>query len=469
MSEASKKVAEKKGYSNPALEAMGIKRIRLPSRNWLIFLGVTTAVIGGILYDKREQKKYRNKWMEKARHSGEVAVANDVVPRKLTIFIAPPPNDYLEESYKNFRKYIKPILNLGGIDFEVFTSSTQGQIRYKVASDIRKKRRELSAPEPAKELGPLYWTRVSNYVVQLVSKDAKDQALRDKEREQVGAFNEKIKNVKNFLSVYYNDSNKSTMPEAHNEDVGKPAGESGGVLVLGRGTYKEYMMGVHEGYLGPLERPDSVIEDEAKAKHETLKKEQDKLRKESKNEEELIPDIKSVEELIVDIRNNQDPEISGAKPDPESDHVTRAYIYPVEYESQGRVAEELKEYLEEGKRIPEKGGVAPYYQQAISVMAMPNILGFLVIPQKIYRFYNKRYLADDYGRMAYAIVENANRPFDVENDVNLAVSEELDWPKKWIQTATEKNSDWVQEFSVDKRVAGHLRVFDDKLLPELQV
>lgn len=55
---------KKKGFSNPALRMMGIPRISLPSRNWLIFWSVLIGVGSSIAYDKYEQKQIRkNGWL----------------------------------------------------------------------------------------------------------------------------------------------------------------------------------------------------------------------------------------------------------------------------------------------------------------------------------------------------------------------------------------------------------------------
>lgn len=46
---------------------------------------------------------------------------------------------------------------------------------------------------------------------------------------------------------------------------------AGGIICVGRGAYKEYLSGVHEGLLGPLEKPQSVIDEETKLAEEKKK------------------------------------------------------------------------------------------------------------------------------------------------------------------------------------------------------
>lgn len=59
-------------------------------------------------------------------HLSEEVYTNDRIPRKLTIYIAPPPNDFLDESLRIFRKFIKPVLNAGSVDFEILVRVDKG-------------------------------------------------------------------------------------------------------------------------------------------------------------------------------------------------------------------------------------------------------------------------------------------------------------------------------------------------------
>ncbi|KAF6061902.1 Inner membrane protein import complex subunit Tim54 family protein [Candida albicans] len=118
----------------------------------------------------------------------------DAVKQFGEYFIAPPPNDFLDESLKLFRKFIKPVLNAGVVDFEIFSESRQGDIRASVAEKIRELRHVLG----------LY--KVFPADINVKSEDAIDDS------------------------------------------------SAGGIICVGRGAYKEYLSGVHEGLLGPLEK-----------------------------------------------------------------------------------------------------------------------------------------------------------------------------------------------------------------------
>lgn len=87
-------------YSNPAFAAMGIKSFKLPSRNWLIFWSVAGTLTGGIIYDKWRQRVLRDEYMKEFSKLGNQEFPINERPRRLRIYVAPPPNDYLDESLK---------------------------------------------------------------------------------------------------------------------------------------------------------------------------------------------------------------------------------------------------------------------------------------------------------------------------------------------------------------------------------
>lgn len=92
-SESGKPIAKpirKPGYTNPALKALGIPALRLPSRNWMIFWSVLTVSIGGIAYDKYKQRQILSHATDLVKPLAEESMEVDKVPRKITVFIAPP-------------------------------------------------------------------------------------------------------------------------------------------------------------------------------------------------------------------------------------------------------------------------------------------------------------------------------------------------------------------------------------------
>lgn len=97
-----------------ALEFTGIppslfdKKPRLPSRNWLIFISVTSSIVGYYLYDRRECSKIRQSYIDRVQHLAEQPLHSLDVPRKVTVYGAKWPGDEdYDRGVKYFRKYVK--------------------------------------------------------------------------------------------------------------------------------------------------------------------------------------------------------------------------------------------------------------------------------------------------------------------------------------------------------------------------
>lgn len=418
---APKKV--KKQWKNPALRAMGIPRFSFPSRNWMIFWSVLATVGGGIAYDKYEQKQIRNKWMQEVEKFSQEVYPNDRLPRKLTIFIAPPPNDFLDESLRYFKRYIKPVLNAAAVDYTVFTENRQGDIRHGVAEKIREMRKE--------RLG-----------VEKVSDDKKDDILspmkgwfgQQKAQQELDdeplVHRKDLYKPKDVLGLY-----KVFKPlEVQRDDEISPQ-EAGGVICIGRGAYKEYMTGVHEGLLGPLEKPPAP------------KKEP--ISPAASVDGELPADADKTEEKSDDSFEQRDEDEDDDRPP-----VPKPFISPSSYAS-APLAPELNfdEIIRNDQNVP------VIFEQPVYVYPVPNLLGFLNMPYKIYRFYTKRYVADDFGARTASIIDNVSRPYEWKDSL-MAKEEELDWPKKWVARGKERGSEWVQELEVDERITSRMRVFE---------
>jgi len=84
------------------------KRPKLPSRNWLIFLSVTSTALGCYIYDRRQCKKIRQEYIDKVKHFSEVSEDPFETPRRVKVYGArwPGDEDY-DQSLRYFRKYVK--------------------------------------------------------------------------------------------------------------------------------------------------------------------------------------------------------------------------------------------------------------------------------------------------------------------------------------------------------------------------
>ncbi|KIM49393.1 hypothetical protein M413DRAFT_60557 [Hebeloma cylindrosporum] len=178
------------------------KRPKLPSRNWLIFLSVTSSVIGLYVYDRRQCKKIRQSYVDKVQHLAEVPVDPFDSPRKVTVLGAKWPGDEdYDQSIKYFRKYVKPILVAAAVDYELVPGKRHGDIAKRVAEDVRTRRRF--------DLG--------------LDHDS---------------------DIKKALPTYKN------LAEQRKREL------EGGIVIVGRPTFKEFMAGMCKGWTGNLEKVD---------------------------------------------------------------------------------------------------------------------------------------------------------------------------------------------------------------------
>lgn len=413
-------------WTNPALQAMGIKRIRIPSRNWSIFWAVTGTLLGGYYYDRRERKKARQAWKDRVHFLAEQDMSPLALPRKVTVFLAPPPADFLDLGLAHFRQYIKPILTAAAVDYEVKSETRQGEIRHMVAEQIRKTRREaLDLPD----------TEDKSSLSEIEKKEEAD--------------------IKRQLQSHL------------------VRDDTGGIICVGRGAYKEYLMGIQEGWLGPLDPPpEPVVEAESNlvdaasgdikaseftsdtvASDKSLSQNTEILSKANEFVDTAAETIdsasQSVQSLDDTLKKSEDEEPE--KPEPkehekkeEKPPVPKAYISSSEYS--------------EAQLPAEFASVAKF--EPVAAIAFPHLIGFLTIPTRIYRFFNQRYLADQLGEATAAVVFAHTRPFD-KDDIQALAYEEDDWPSKWKKRALESNSEWMQDLVVSDKIAEHLHVYTE--------
>jgi len=80
------------------------KRPKLPSRNWLIFLSVTSSIAGLYIYDRRQCKHIRQSYIDRVKHLAEQPFDPLDTPRKVTVYAAKWPGD---EDYDQSMRYFR--------------------------------------------------------------------------------------------------------------------------------------------------------------------------------------------------------------------------------------------------------------------------------------------------------------------------------------------------------------------------
>lgn len=385
---------------NPVLKMMGLPNLprKLPSRNWMIFWAITGSISTAIIYDKREKKRATAKWRQVVAPLAKEPISScSQLPRKLTIYLEAPPGDGLRTAQDHFIEYAKPVFAASGLDWEFVQGREQGDVRAAVAEKIRRARREQERPD-----------------------------------------DESLKTEQNAI-------------EDMRKKMGLPEYEGlKGDVVFGLHAWKEYVRGLHEGWLGPLDAP-ALPELESKPTvpvPETAPVEATEQTPEGDKPEEK-PEEKKEEEK----KNERPPQ-----PPP--------YNRPEDYASANLPAQ------------------IPFELQPSNPIVFPHRLGFRHTFVRLGRFFNRRKLADEVGREVAAICFAASprewrQDADgrLEQDTVLA-HEEHDWPKSvWKDDEGESAEDgaapkapalpkervWTSPMVLDSRLTQRMRRFESDL------
>lgn len=309
------------------------------------------------------------------------------MPRKITIFLAGPPGDSIRAAREHFHEYVKPILVAGALDWEVIEGRKEGEVRAGLAEKIRKLRKRNGEKS----------------LVELTEEDQEKETKDD----------------------LYHEMRKTTGIHEWNGIQGD--------LVLGRNTWKEYIRGLHEGWLGPLDLPRSP--ESVNAVPEPLL--------------EPTPEP-SLSDIPHPILNSDDPPPS----EPDSDSSPQADTSaldpsPVEKAKPAKPSP-TPPYIStsEYSSCPTPPSLTSSIHPATPV-ALPHILGFLNTPLRTYRFLTKRRLADDTGRSVAALVLATNfRPYTQSADFASAVDPDDASPSSGLApdgVVTQTAESWEQE------------------------
>ncbi|KAK3671151.1 mitochondrial import inner membrane translocase subunit tim54 [Recurvomyces mirabilis] len=428
---------------NPAFRAMGLPRLRLPSRNWLIFLSITASFASAVLYDKYQTRRIKQKWCDTVSHLTLEPLDTKTMPRKLTIYLAAPPGDGLRSAREHFHEYVKPVLVAGAMDWDVIEGRKEGDVRFKTAEKVRRKRKRggegdaLPEEEMAKEYG-----------VELI-------------RERNGTVE---------------------------------GGDVSGDVIIGRHAWKEYVRGLHEGWLGPVDAPkveDVVVVDGSEGVvgggHDTghssvgdtaVKKAGDvaaaarssptpfsPLEARSSGREEESPFLKEEGAPIESEMKTEEAKKEGTEEEekPKRRHPP-PYINPSDYPT-AQIAASTPEILDPATAIP-----------------FPHLLGIRNTPIRIYRFLNRRHLADRVGRdVAAAVLGSSYRSYGtatptsideasasatggektVPEQSQVLAYEEREWWKTVRRPREEhEESVWIEDVVVDERIGSRMRGFE---------
>jgi import inner membrane translocase subunit TIM54 len=180
-----------------------------------------------------------------------------------------------------------------------------------------------------------------------------------------------------------------------------------GDLVIGRHTWKEYVRGLHEGWLGPLDAPPPPPEELAIDAPETPIAEAAPIADQAP--EATNPEISTIESL----ESSLDTDKKDDTPDPKAEEAEKAEKEKAEKEKSEKPAGPTPAYISTADYS--SASLPPTLPQSFDSsmpVDFPHILGFLNTPKRMYRFLTQRHLAENVGREVAAIVLAANaRPY----------------------------------------------------------
>ncbi|KAF8447764.1 inner membrane protein import complex subunit Tim54-domain-containing protein [Boletus edulis BED1] len=188
-----------------ALEYTGIPaswlsaRPRLPSRNWCIFITLTSSLISYYAYDRHQARSIRRSYIDQVKHLADEPMKSTDLPRKVVVYGAKWPGDEdHQRAVRFFKKYVKPVLVAAAIDYDIVATRHSGDLAERVASTVIKDRRRAIGLDQSIGL-PLVLP------------------------------------------------NQPTQEQKHVQEL------EGGIILVGRHTFKEYMAGLKRGWSGGLE------------------------------------------------------------------------------------------------------------------------------------------------------------------------------------------------------------------------
>jgi mitochondrial import inner membrane translocase subunit TIM54 len=338
----------------------------------------------------------------------------------MTIYLAAPPGDGLRTAREHFHTYVKPVLVAAAMDWDVVEGRKEGDVRYKTAERIRRKRKRNGEGKP------------------LTEEELADMFLVDSLRERVG--------TREFDGV-------------------------AGDLVIGRNTWKEYIRGMHEGWLGPVDSPKLPEADGASGDETTT----------HVSGQSSLGGAAAKAAVNAMVPSTSNPDSASEKSED---------ARPVDDASPTAESSESKSEEQEEEEKPKPRQPPPYidpteYPSATPSSSItdligpsigvrhPHILGFRNTPIRIYRFLTRRHLADSIGRDVAAAVLAAHRPYstvaatsdesgaaDIPEQKAVLQHEERDWWKTTFNPRKEhEESVWIEDIILDERITNRMRAF----------
>lgn len=123
---------------------LNYKKFRLPSRNWLIFIGISSSIAGYYGYDRRECRRIRADYTQRVKYLAEqVPDSHLSFGKKVLVYGCKWPEDEnYDQPIKYFKKYIKPILVAAAVDYDIVNGKRHGELATTICETVKQRRRD---------------------------------------------------------------------------------------------------------------------------------------------------------------------------------------------------------------------------------------------------------------------------------------------------------------------------------------
>jgi import inner membrane translocase subunit TIM54 len=277
--------------------------------------------------------------------------------------------------------------------------------------------------------------------------------------------------IRNYRTPPEQRSEESVVDEVRRRSGIKDFEGVGGDIVIGRHTWKEYVRGLHEGWLGPLTEPPKPSDG--------------KTIEDTNNIESQTPPIT---ENAPGITSHSATEEDGSSPSEQAPPPTEPEPKPDEKPSKPPqpapfITTSQYQSAATPSNLPSEIGPS-------TPISFPHILGFLNTPRRLYRFLNRRVLADQIGRETAAIILATYRPYYTTSTAQPATpfssddtevspqskdrdnaqvaeqqialfEEEKEWHKSTrVHVEGEGERTWLEPVVLDPRIASRMRRFE---------
>ncbi|WBW70577.1 TIM22 inner membrane protein insertion complex subunit Tim54 [Schizosaccharomyces osmophilus] len=213
-------------------------------------------------------------------------------------------------------------------------------------------------------------------------------------------------------SVWKKRNGVSEVPEAEKflKSFLKESDEPSVNLLFGRHALKEFLYGIK--YAFSNEYDEKTVNEMKKEQEQSTKKQ------EASETSESLP--------------QSDPQGTSDSQSPE--HPEQGSATPVEDISLCR-------------ELTVNGDVPLGLVDLIALYPLPHLLGFTNTPRRIYRFFKRRYLAEELGEITKNIVLNLKSvSFPISDGPMLLQDEEADWPKQYTNREDAEKHIWTAPF-----------------------